>query len=97
MEGHGTAQVLEAQGFRVNRKLGLGGTLIGIGILLTVGKEGVIDRMGLRATGSLLRWAPVLSALLVSAVGAWFTWQSFVESQGVIAQMLRAFAIWLES
>ncbi len=77
--------------------LGLGGTLIGIGILLTVGKEGVIDRMGLRATGSLLRWAPVLSALLVSAVGAWFTWQSFVEGQGVIAQMLRAFAIWLES
>ena len=77
--------------------LGLGVTLISIGILLTVGKEGVIDRMGIRASGSLLRVAPVFSALLVSAVGAWFTWQSFAESQGVIAQMLRAFARWLES
>ncbi|MDG1455640.1 MAG: hypothetical protein P8R38_05485, partial [Planctomycetota bacterium] len=77
--------------------MGLGVTLIGIGTLLTLGKEGVIDRMGVTASSPLIKLAPVFSALVVAGVGFWFTWQSFSEGQEVISQMLRSFANWLDS
>jgi len=71
--------------------LGLGLVLIAIGITLVLGKEGILNRLGERG-GSTIRLLPVLSALLVSAVGGYFVFDSISRGQDSIAQMLRALA-----
>lgn len=71
--------------------LGLGLVLVAIGIVLVVGKEGLLDRIGSRGSKAM-RFLPVLSALLVSAVGGYFVYDSVSRGQESIAQMLRALA-----
>lgn len=71
--------------------LGLGLVLVAIGVVLVLGKEGILDRLGSRGNKAL-RFLPVLSALLVSSVGAYFVYDSVSRGQESIAQMLRALA-----
>ncbi len=72
--------------------LGLGLMLIGIGCVLVVGREGLLDRAGSTLQTRFLRYAPVFSALLVSAVGFWFCYDSVIQGQDSIVQMLRVLA-----
>ena len=76
--------------------LGLGLMLIAIGCVLVLGKERLLDRVGSSLQTRFLRYAPVASAILVSGIGLWFCYDSVIQGQDSIAQMLRAVAARLD-
>ena len=71
--------------------LGLGGVLCGIGVVLVLGKDKILDRFGSHS-GTVLRWLPVGSAILVAAIGGYFMWGSYATGKTEVPQMLRALA-----
>jgi nickel/cobalt exporter len=75
--------------------LGLGALLCAIGVVLVLGKERLLDRLGSRSE-TLLRWLPVASALLVACIGLYFMYDSYAMGKAEIGQMLRALAGVLE-
>ena len=76
--------------------LGLGLMLIGIGCVLVLGKERLLERAGAPLKSRFLQLAPVVSALLVSLIGVWFCVDSLTQGREPIAQMLRALASYLD-
>ena len=76
--------------------LGLSSLLIAIGVLLVLGKQGFLDRIGDRGR-FLIRWLPVVSPLLVTAIGITFVTHTVSTGHGELGEMLKAFKDWMRT
>lgn len=74
--------------------IGLGAVLVAIGVALVLGGSSILDRLG-RHGRSVMRWAPVASALIVAGLGVYFAWRAYDLGREPVAQMLRAASDWI--
>jgi hypothetical protein len=76
--------------------IGLGSVLVGIGVALVTGKALLASRVqGGAFFQKLLKVLPILSALFIAGLGAFFCANAFATGRTQIAAMLHALADWV--
>lgn len=70
--------------------------LVAVGAALVLGQEKLLDRIGSRWKG-LVTVLPLISPLLVAAVGVFFVLDTWEHGREPIKALLRAFFRWLEA